>query len=252
MKDAVELNEEQRAVVEAPIEERLLVIAGAGQGKTEVVSSRIKFLVSEEELSASSEVLVLSFSRAAVTAVRNRLKAREVAHANVRTFDSFANQILTEANIEPIGSFDARIRKATKALKEAEEVPYLVEELRHVILDEIQDLVGDRAKFVQTIVQKLDDDAGITALGDPLQGIYDFQLRDSQCQITSTELFDFLASECGARQVGLGANYRARGDDPKRVVDLGHELRETADTGEARMLLDEFENTLLSLGEIEE
>lgn len=252
MQDTVELNEQQRAVVEASIDGRLLVIAGAGQGKTEVVSSRIQFLVSEEDLSASTEILVLSFSRAAVTAVRTRLEARDVSHVNVRTFDSFAGQILAEAEIEPVGSFDARIRQATKFLNEAEETPYRVEDLRHVILDEVQDLVGDRAEFVQAILRKLDEDAGITALGDPLQGIYDFQLKDSIGQTTSTELFGSLTGEFGARQVGLGENYRAKGDDPKRVVELGHKLRETTDTDGASALLDEFENTLLSLGEIEE
>lgn len=44
----VELNDEQLEVVEAPADARLLVIAGAGQGKTEVVVSRIRSLVQNE------------------------------------------------------------------------------------------------------------------------------------------------------------------------------------------------------------
>lgn len=252
VQDEILLNDEQRAVVEAPIGERLLVIAGAGQGKTEVVSSRIQFLVSEEELSASSEILVLSFSRAAVTAVRTRLESRDVSHVNVRTFDSFAGQLLDDAGIEPTGSFDARIRQATNVLTKGEETPYLIEDLRHVILDEVQDLVGDRAEFVQAILRKLDEESGVTALGDPLQGIYDFQLRDSVSKRTSTEVFEFLTGEVGAREVALGRNYRAQGDDPKRVVELGDKLRGISDADEARNLLDEFELTLLSLGELEE
>ena len=93
--DEVDLNHEQLAVVEAAVDARLLVVAGAGQGKTEVVASRIDYLVKSEDLSASREVLVLSFSRAAVTAVRTRLHDRDVPAANVRTFDSFAGQLLT-------------------------------------------------------------------------------------------------------------------------------------------------------------
>src|SRR4051812_28546995 len=84
--EKIELNAEQLAVVEASADERLLVIAGAGQGKTEVVVSRIDYLVTEEDLVASEEVLVLSFSRAAVSAVRTRLNLRDVAASNVRTF----------------------------------------------------------------------------------------------------------------------------------------------------------------------
>jgi DNA helicase II / ATP-dependent DNA helicase PcrA len=114
----ITLNAAQLAVAEAPIDSRRLVIAGAGQGKTEVVAARIGFLVDAEELSASSEILVLSFSRAAVTAVRTRLQARDVPAANVRTFDSFAGQLLLDAETEPAGSYEARIRQATLLLTE--------------------------------------------------------------------------------------------------------------------------------------
>ena len=84
---AFELDESQRAVAEAPADARLLVIAGAGQGKTEVVASRIEYLVEDEGLSASTEIMALSFSRAAVHAVRTRLDVRDIARTDVRTFD---------------------------------------------------------------------------------------------------------------------------------------------------------------------
>lgn len=112
---------------------------------------------------------MLSFSRAAVSAVRARLELREVAAANVRTFDSFAGQILLDADIEPIGSYEARIRQATRVLNESDEIPFEVESLRHVVMDEVQDLVGDRADFVLALLRRLDSDVGVTALGDPLQ-----------------------------------------------------------------------------------
>lgn len=248
----LELNDEQRAVVEAGIDERLVVIAGAGQGKTEVVAARIGFLVEEEQLSASTEILVLSFSRAAVSAVRTRLETREVAAANVRTFDSFAGQILLDADVEPVGSFEARIRQATQVLNESDETPFEVESLRHVVMDEVQDLVGDRADFVLALLRQLEPDVGITALGDPLQGIYDFQLGDSKSKTSSQQVFEALGSEFGATTVGLGENYRARGADPQKVVELGNQLRGMSDASEAEDVLDEFESSLLSLGELEE
>lgn len=252
MQGTIELNEQQRAVVEAPIDDRLLVIAGAGQGKTEVVAARIGFLVDEEQLSASTEVLVLSFSRAAVSAVTRRLENRDVAAANVRTFDSFAGRILLDADVEPIGSYEARIRRATMLLNESEEVPFQVEDLRHVVMDEVQDLVGDRADFVLALLRRLDPEVGVTALGDPLQGIYDFQLGKSKSKTSSQQVFEALENEFGVRSVGLGENYRARGTDPRRVVELGHRLRDMSDPGEAEAALDEFEASLLPLGEIDE
>ncbi|ART68319.1 hypothetical protein BTO20_06735 [Mycobacterium dioxanotrophicus] len=248
----IELNEQQLRVVEAAADARLLVIAGAGQGKTEVVASRINSLVSDEGLTASDEILVLSFSRAAVSAVRTRLDARDVAAANVRTFDSFASVLLMGAGIEPEGSFDARIRSATQLLSEADRAPDEVELLRHVVLDEVQDLVGDRADFVLAILRWLDQEAGITALGDPLQGVYDFQLEDSLSKTTFEDVFNSLKGSFGCETVGLGRNYRARGKYPKDVVALGDKLRTSVDGNKADDLLVDLVYELPYRGEIED
>jgi DNA helicase-2/ATP-dependent DNA helicase PcrA len=250
--EEIDLNGEQLAVVEAAVDVRLLVIAGAGQGKTEVVASRIDYLVKSEDLSASREVLVLSFSRAAVTAVRKRLHDRDVPAANVRTFDSFAGQLLLDADIEAAGSYESRIRQATRLLSEAGEVPPTVEDLRHIVIDEIQDLVGDRADFVLALLQVVEPDVGITGLGDPLQGVYDFQLEESHSKTSSQEVFKALIENFGCQQVGLGRNYRARGADPKRVVSLGEKLRETQSLSKAQRLLEDLDADLLPLGEIDE
>lgn len=250
MSDELELNEQQRTVVEASADARLLVIAGAGQGKTEVVAGRIDSLVQDEGLSASEEILVLSFSRAAVSAVRLRLDARDVATSNVRTFDSFASLLLLGAGIQPGGGFDARIRRATQLLTEADETPDEVALLRHVVLDEVQDLVGDRADFVVAILKRLDDDAGITALGDPLQGVYDFQLEDSLSKTSESQVFETLTNVFNCETVGLGKNYRARGKFPKQVVLLGDALRATADGDEAQRLLEDLVLDIPERGEI--
>jgi DNA helicase II / ATP-dependent DNA helicase PcrA len=250
--DHIVLNDAQQLVVEAPIEERLLVIAGAGQGKTEVVALRIDHLVKQEDLSASAEILVLSFSRAAVTAVKTRLSAREVPAANVRTFDSFAGQLILGADEEPTGPFEARIRRATQVLREATETPDPIIDLRHVVIDEVQDLVGDRADFVIEILRAVGDDVGITALGDPLQGIYDFQLSESRSKTSSTAVRHALQYEFGCTEVELAQNYRARGKDPKRVVKLGERLRAMTDPEAANGLIADLESALLDLGEIDE
>lgn len=248
----IELNAQQLDVVEASADARLLVIAGAGQGKTEVVVRRIDSLVQDEGLTACDEVLVLSFSRAAVSAVKTRLDARDVAAANVRTFDSFASVLLLGADIQPEGSFDARIRRATQLLKEADQAPDEVEPLRHVVLDEVQDLVGDRADFVIAILTRLDEDAGITALGDPLQGVYDFQLDDSLSKTSSQDVFDELTNTFRCETVGLGKNYRARGKYPKQVVLLGDALRAVDDGDVAEDLLIDLMLDVPYRGEIED
>lgn len=248
----VELNYEQVEVVQALADARKLVIAGAGQGKTEVVVSRIDNLVQNEGLTASEEILVLSFSRAAVAAVRNRLNLRDVAAANVRTFDSFASVLLLDAGIQPEGGFEARIRRATQLLREANNIPYNVEVLRHIVIDEIQDLVGDRADFVIAILQRLHSDAGITALGDPLQAVYDFTLEPSQSKTSSEVVFAALSRTFGCELTGLGKNYRARGALPKRVAALGDVLRKRRDGAAAETLLDDLILDLPDRGEIKD
>lgn len=239
---ALELDNAQLRVAEAEGDSRQIVIAGAGQGKTEVVAARLAYLISDEGFSASLEVLVLSFSRAAVHAVRTRLSDRDGAEVNVRTFDSFAGQILLEAGVEPTGDFASRIRRATRVLREADETPDLIADLRHIVIDEVQDLVGDRAEFVLAILEILDDDAGFTVLGDPLQGIYDFVLDDSESRMTFDGFFEKLR-EYDADQVSLERNYRARGEDCLRVAELAVELRKL--DGEAALKeISDFEDSL--------
>ncbi|MGC5258213.1 UvrD-helicase domain-containing protein [Gordonia sp. DT218] len=246
------LDEEQTRVAEADADERLVVIAGAGQGKTEVVASRLAHLIEQEGLSASTELLVLSFSRAAVHAVRTRLADRETAEVNVRTFDSFASQLLLDEDIEPTGTFDDRIRQATEMLRRADGAPYLIADLQHVIIDEVQDLVGDRADFTLAILDKLSDDAGLTILGDPLQGIYDFVLEESKSKTSFDEFYGRLTRDHNAGRVALSRNYRARGDDCQRVVDLAPDLRNLDDAQAAIRSLADFEASLPHMDRVED
>ncbi|MEK8070717.1 UvrD-helicase domain-containing protein [Rhodococcoides navarretei] len=240
----VVLDEAQRRVVNAPAEARLMVEAPAGSGKTEVVASRIAYLGADEGLSATAEILVLSFSRAAVHAVRTRVSEGERVEANVRTFDSFASQLLLDFDIEPLSSYDQRIRQATAALTALQDPPDLIADLAHVLIDEVQDLVGDRAEFVLAVLAHLDAHAGITVLGDPLQGIYDFVLDDSSSAMSFDAFFDALTGEFGLQRLTLEHNYRARGADCVRLANVVRGLRLETDPSCALDLLDGFEGSL--------
>lgn len=253
MDQTLALDPDQGRVAQSAGSARLMVIAGAGQGKTEVVTSRLRYLIEDEGLSASSELLVLSFSRAAVHAVRTRLTEREVAEVNVRTFDSYASQLLLEADVEPALGFEARIRQATALLRDGnDDVVQLVEDLQHVIVDEVQDLVGDRAELVLAIIEHLSDEAGFTVLGDPLQGIYDFVLDESASTMSSSEVLERLQAEYGGTRTALSKNYRARGNDCRRVVDAGLRLRETTDPVAALNQLRELRDSLPHIDRVDD
>lgn len=242
------LDPSQQAVVDAAADERLFVTAAAGQGKTEVLVSRVMSLVEEDQLNPADDILILSFSRAAVEAVKKRAGRHDLDGLQVRTFDSFAAQILFD---EEDGSglfsgtgFDERIRRATTHIVK-DEPPQRVSQLRHVLVDEAQDLVGDRAEMVLAIFDALDVETGFTVLGDSLQGIYDFQLDESQSQLTSADFINELQDHFKATPCRLTEHYRATTQRTKDLIHIGEEIRalgpmdeETSRT--AHELLDDF------------
>lgn len=252
----IELDESQRDVAEADPDARMFVTAAAGQGKTEVLLARVKTLV-EDGLNPADEILVLSFSRAAVEAVRKRARIHDLDGLQIRTFDSFAAQILIDMDEETLGdSFDARIRKATKYIA-GDETPDRLTYLKHILVDEAQDLVGDRAELVLALFSVLGDDFGFTVLGDPLQGIYDFQLEESESKLTSVELIETLVKEFGAEQQTLAKHYRAVTDRTRELISVGDEIRglgalDNPACEAAHSLLDDFRREVSSTSVLNE
>lgn len=213
----VTLDPEQRRVAFAPVEERLHVTAGPGSGKTETVSARIDHLMEEEGLEGR-ELLVISFSRAAVEAIQRRRRAAGPGPSTwVTTLDSLAARLLADEGVDLAGlSFEKRIRRTIELVEESG-ASGLMEEVRHVIVDEAQDVVGSRGKLVATLLAALPDDVGFTLLGDPLQGIYDFQLDE---EFPDPDLLFAAARDCGATEVGLRGQYRAETVDARTAMAL--------------------------------
>lgn len=215
MTTAVELTDEQRKVVEQPADARMLVTAQAGSGKTLTVIHRLQALIENEDLQAA-DILVLSFSRAAVKEIKDRLAryGEAAQHVDVRTFDSYATLILSEA--DPDGSwqnkgFEPRIREADRMLRNEPHATDLLYDVRHVVVDEIQDLVGERAELVKAILEQAA--GGFTLLGDPAQGIYGFQLEDPGERLRgSAALYAWLRARFSGDlvELTLSENFRAR------------------------------------------
>ena len=96
----------------------------------------------------------------------------------VATVDALATRILIEQGVDPTGlGFDARITRLLRMLQGGE-VDEALPDVRHVIVDEVQDVVGVRARLIAVLLEHLPASVGFTMLGDPKQGIYDFQLED--------------------------------------------------------------------------
>src|SRR5699024_6981192 len=81
------------------------------------------------------------------------------------------------------------------------------------------DVVGARAEFVLELLRRIPSECGFSLLGDPAQGIYDFQLTD-KASMPSSELLSTAAQLGDVRQVVLRGQYRARSREAVAAVSL--------------------------------
>lgn len=190
-------------------------MAGPGSGKSRVVGEIASWLVEKHDV-FPEEVLVLSFSRAAVEVVRQRTAHITDLGGQVGTYtlDSLARRLLADSGDQTeMGDYDDQIARALAAI---EEDPSLLRDFRHVIIDEVQDVVGLRARFVFGLLSALAEDSGFSLLGDPLQSLYDFQLDERETWDTKTFLGEVQRRFSPALRE-LQGEYRSRGPDARAV-----------------------------------
>ncbi|MFF5689635.1 UvrD-helicase domain-containing protein [Streptomyces albidoflavus] len=225
------LTAEQQAVVDQPWDARVLVTAGAGAGKTHTLVRRLDTLVEREELEAG-EILVLSFSRAAVRELTQRIERHAAAARRVRvhTFDAWAGALLRRAYPDTDWSgytFDARIEAATEAIDRGaveggEYIP------AHVVVDEVQDLVGVRREMVEALLDRFQENSGFTVVGDSAQAVYGFQVADPEARAEETDRFlDWVRATFGEDlvELHLGDNFRARSGEARLALSFGSALQ---------------------------
>lgn len=250
---ARELDNSQSAAVEIDPDHRQIVIAGPGSGKTEVVAALIERMTDEMGVDPIHGMLIISFSNAAVYAAESRLRAHDAGPVAAQTMDSLAAEILRDLAIEDHEDldFDGRVAAATRLLQV--EGWDRVSDLEHLLVDEVQDLVGVRADFLIAIIAALPSEAGFTLLGDPAQGIYDFQIQRAPGRskpystTTSSELLEVLTESHAPAIKNLTGQYRATSRDAQAAMRLRDSiLRE--DDSEA----DDFFADLVHLGPVED
>src|ERR1700681_2132794 len=113
----IQLNPEQRAAAhhgEGP----LVVVAGAGTGKTRVITERIRYLLASQRELSGKEILGLTFTDKAAAEMKHRVVAAardggemEIERASsvtLSTFHSFCNTLLQELDpdLKPIDKID--------------------------------------------------------------------------------------------------------------------------------------------------
>ena len=147
MADSTSLNQEQLQAVtygEGP----LLIIAGAGTGKTTVITKRIEHLISEKKISPSN-ILALTFTEKAATEMQTRVdEMLPYGYTSmwIETFHAFCDRILRQEAIH-IG-----LNPSFKLLSEADSLLFLRKNLYQFELDYFRPL-GNPMKFLQGMLQ---------------------------------------------------------------------------------------------------
>ncbi|MCY3881740.1 MAG: UvrD-helicase domain-containing protein [Chloroflexi bacterium] len=90
--------DEQAAAI-ATDEDATLVLAGAGTGKTAVITGKVAHLVRNEGV-PPADILVLAYNRKAAEEIRERFPD-DLAGAHVATFHAFGRHVLAEAGTAP-------------------------------------------------------------------------------------------------------------------------------------------------------
>lgn len=263
--DSPPLTEEQLAVVEQTWDARVLVTAGAGAGKTHTLVRRLDALCGHEdpeEALDAADILVLTFSRAAARELRERItrhgdRARRV---RAQTFDAWAYGVLVQAYPDrdwATTPFDERIRAATvaveeRALESGDSVPP-----SHVVIDEVQDLLGDRRELVEALLDRYRDSCGFTVVGDAAQSVYGFQIEDPAERNDETgRFFEWLRSSYSDDlvELRLTENFRAVTPEARIALSHGPRLQQVRNADEAAVLYEELRDLLLdpvnSLGDL--
>ncbi|MEU6905702.1 UvrD-helicase domain-containing protein [Streptomyces coeruleorubidus] len=254
--DSPPLTEEQRAVVEQPWDARVLVTAGAGAGKTHTLVRRLDALCGNEnpeEPLEASEILVLTFSRAAARELRERITRHgERAHrVRAQTFDAWAYGVLRQAYPDDdwsAASFLERIQAAARAvekgaLEAGDAVPPA-----HVVIDEVQDLLGDRRDLVEALLDRYQESCGFTVVGDAAQSVYGFQITDLTERVDETgRFFDWLRASYpdDLVELRLTKNFRASTPEARIALAHGQRLQNVTDADEAAVLYEEMRELLL-------
>ena len=185
----VELDEDQRAIVEKRGARRLYVNAGPGAGKTTTLAHLVAAAVADNP---DARVLVLAYNvvaEAAATAALKSLRVPRIAKTRaadssakgvaVLTFDKFGYQVTAAAQDDEWGEEPARAdcyrvaleRASAQLRREIAKSPGLGD-WDLVVVDEAQDVLPVHAAIIAGLVDRPNSGSRLIAAGDPRQEVY--------------------------------------------------------------------------------
>ena len=229
---------EQLAVVTAPPNARLIVTAGPGTGKTAVACGRVAHLVTKQAVEPSC-VMLLSFTRTAVAEIRNRIaeylgSETRAAGIKIATLDSTSWYVISGLDPEAeslMGGYDANIDRLCTMAREGDDslLDYL-ERLEQLVVDEAQDVLGNRAELVLELIRRLAPTCGVTVLADSCQSIYGFTNENGERDgVPPKSLLDVLRPD-GFREMKLTHLHRTSEESLIKLLAATRPIIEAATT----------------------
>ena len=205
-----DLNQPQRAAVTAPLGP-LRVLAGAGSGKTRVLTRRIAWLMSMENASPWS-ILAVTFTNKAAAEMRSRVTAlleQPLGGLWIGTFHGIAHRLLRQHWQE------ARLPRAFQVLDSSDQLRMVKRTLRTLNLDEKQWPAQSAANFINRCKDDAQRPGDGLADGDIIQRQHwrVYALYQQECERSGLVDFGELllrAYELWRDQPELLAHYRER------------------------------------------
>ena len=141
-------NRKKKQEKQAPIDRKIIVNAPPGTGKTYTVSKKIEYIV-QNDIVPLEQVLVICFSRSALREIKERITIPEIQKRKltIRTIDSFCSWVIKEIEEEKYKkifnetTYEKRIEYVLKLLKSNMDLQNSIKNLKHIIIDEVQDIV---------------------------------------------------------------------------------------------------------------
>ena len=186
----------QEAIVQAPVEQDILVLAGPGSGKTRVLVHRVAWLIREQRVRPRG-ILVVCYTRANAIELRRRLRdlidtdARGVL---VQTLHGVALRLTGRTPERGMEEADfARIlieatalltgERPVVGLEPDEQRDALLGAFSHILVDEYQDIDAPQHALISALVGRGRPDGkqlAVFAVGDDDQNVYAFRGASSE------------------------------------------------------------------------
>lgn len=162
----VELSNEQREIVEAPLDENTVVMSCAASGKTNTLTERLRYVLRHGV--NPNRIVALTFTNNAAAEMRARLGDDFKTGMFMGTVHSYANMLLGSCGIDT--SYIRDEEEFDELFELIEENPQVLRPVDYLLCDEAQDLNPNQFNFITELVQP----RAILIVGDCRQAIYTF------------------------------------------------------------------------------